>query len=88
MKIHVIGYFQTVIGGQEWVTVKGATVGECLDDLVRQFPKARTKFYDNQGNLYGHVAIFLNGRLMTAKDLGTPVKPGDDLSVMPQIGGG
>ena len=88
MKMRIFGYFLTITGGQEWVTVKGGTIGECVADIVRQFPAGRKKLYDDKGKLYGHVAIFLNGRLLTASDLATPVQETDSLSMMPQIGGG
>jgi molybdopterin synthase sulfur carrier subunit len=88
MKMRIFGFFLTLTQGQEWVSVQGKTIGECLEDLIRQFPGARKKLFDEKGKLYTHVAIFLNGRLMTGNDLTAPVKETDALSMMPQIGGG
>lgn len=68
---------QALLGGALEVEAEGATVGQCLDDLVRRFPGAETLLYDARGRLLRQVYVFVNAegtrkaeysRAVTAKD--------------------
>jgi molybdopterin converting factor small subunit len=70
------------------VEVQGATVGECLDDLVRQFPKLKPKLIDKSGNISSVVFISINMNSTNPEKRDVPVKQGDELYIVMIIPGG
>jgi len=75
-------------GGKAQVEVKGATVGEALKDLVRQFPNIGTKLFD-QGRLRPYINVFVNDEdIRYLDDLNTPVKDGELVALIPAVAGG
>ena len=74
--------------GQATVEVRGSTVGECLDDLVKQFPGIETKVFDKKGRLLNYIDIYVNAESTYPEELARPVKDGDRLSITLLIAGG
>lgn len=71
------------------VDAAGATVGEILDDLGRQFPGLTERLCDDSGELRRFVNVYVNGedvRFEGGKN--APVKDGDEVSIVPAIAGG
>ena len=64
-------------GGAETCEVTGATVGECLESLERQFPKLKDYLFDRQGRLLGIFGIYLNSEGIYPVGLDTPVQDND-----------
>jgi len=74
--------------GKTTVAVTGATVKDALDDLCRQFPALSTKLFD-RGQVRPHLNIFLNEEdIRYLDELGTTVKDGDKLDIIPAVAGG
>jgi molybdopterin synthase sulfur carrier subunit len=73
---------------QAKVKVSGANVGECLDDLVQQFPGMRTKIYGKNGRLLNYVDIYVNSESSYPEELSKPVNDNDTLSITLMIAGG
>ena len=76
-------------GGAAKVRVTGSTLSEALADLGRQFPDLGGRIVEDDGRIRRFVNIFVNGD--NARDLEgerTPVKPGDELTVIPAMAGG
>lgn len=79
---------RTLTAGADEVAAEGATVRALVDDLEAKYPGIKDRLLDEKGvrrfvNLYlGDEDIrFLEG-------LDTPVKAGDQLTVVPAIAGG
>ena len=70
--------------GWATVEVKGNTVGQCLDDLVRQLPYLDKVIFD-KGKLRHSLFIFANGRDTLPDQLARPVKDGDKLDLVPLV---
>jgi molybdopterin synthase sulfur carrier subunit len=71
------------------VEVDGATVNELLSALDKKYPGIGERLIDAQGNVRRFVNIYVNGediRFLTDKE--TPVKNGDEVSIVPAIAGG
>ena len=47
--------------GRSWVDADGATLGELLADLDRQYPGIRFRMIDEQDRMRRHVRFFVNG---------------------------
>ena len=80
---------RTHAGGQSEVSAEGSTVGEIVDDLVRQFPGTATHLKAPDGGVHKFVNVYLNDEdIRYLGKLGTPVKDGDQVSIIPAVAGG
>jgi molybdopterin converting factor small subunit len=68
------------------VGVEGNTVGECLDDLIRQFPDIKEWLFDKNNILKS--IIVLDGHPINPKDMGQKVRDGSELHILLIIAGG
>jgi sulfur-carrier protein adenylyltransferase/sulfurtransferase len=76
-------------GKQEVVEVSGATVGELLADLTRQFDGLKKHLYTEEGRLRSFVNIYVNDEdIRYLQKEGTAVKNGDTISIIPSVAGG
>lgn len=67
-----------LVGSSE-VRVQGATVGECLADLVRRWPAAGPLLFERGGALQRQVYVFVNQEGMQKADFARAVSEGDVL---------
>jgi molybdopterin synthase sulfur carrier subunit len=69
---------------------QGGTVGLLVEAIVARYPLMRDILLDPQGELYGHVHVFINGRdtPFLEEGLGTVIHPNDSINVFPAVGGG
>ena len=74
--------------GQATVEVSGATVQAALDDLGRKHAGITQRLFDN-GQLRRFVNIYVNDEDVRYLDnLGTALKDGDEVSIIPAVAGG
>jgi MoaD family protein len=74
--------------GQAVVEAQGATVQAALDDLGRRFPGLTQRIFEN-GQVRRFVNVYLNDEDIRYLDsLGTAVKDGDEVSIIPAVAGG
>ena len=88
IKIAIPLYLQPLTNNTEVVELNGSTLGECLNHLVKQFPRMEKMLFDKNGKLFGYVAIYVNGEDAYPEELVKPVKDGDELYILYIIGGG
>jgi hypothetical protein len=70
-------------------TVEGATVSAALAAVFATRPALRGYVFDDQGMLRRHVAVYVNGRLVTDRfGLTDPVGPYDEIYVFQALSGG
>ncbi|MFZ2399759.1 MAG: MoaD family protein [Smithella sp.] len=85
----VPGSLKDWFGGSEQVICEGKTIGECIDDLDSKFPGLKHKVLDEKGEISSSVMIFLDGQnLRSLSGLASPVKDGDEVSIIPFAAGG
>ncbi len=82
VKISIPSSCHEFTGGQSVAEVGGDTVGECLDDLARQFPGIPRGLFDREGKLLDYLAIYVNLKSTYSEGLDTPVKDGDKLDIV------
>jgi len=68
------------------VEAAGATLGDVLADLDRQFPGIRFRMLDEQEQLRPHMRVFVNGKAI--HDLAQPLRATDDVSIVQALSGG
>ena len=75
--------------GKEEVAASGSTVGEVIANLEKAYPGIRARICDDSGAVRKFVNIFANDEdIRFLKNLDTPVKESDELSIVPAIAGG
>jgi molybdopterin converting factor small subunit len=72
--------------GRSWVEASGATVGEVLADLDRQFPGIRFRMIDEQGHIRRHIRLFHRREMVL--DLEMPLRDDDELMIVQALSGG
>ena len=75
--------------GQDKVAAEGESLDEVIAYLEGQFTGMRDRLCDDQGQLRNFVNIYVNGEDVRFLDgLGTAMKSGDEISVVPAVAGG
>jgi MoaD family protein len=76
-------------GGQAVVEISGATIGEVLTTLIGDFPGLNGQVIGEDGTLNKFVNIYVNDDdVRYLQQLETPVKDGDEISILPAVAGG
>jgi len=88
VRINIHQTLRHLTNGQGMAEVNGTTVGECLNELVQQFPGMETRLFDKKGRLLNYVDIYVNLESSYPEELAKPVKDGDELSITLMIAGG
>ena len=87
--IHITTPLRTFTGGAATVGVQGDTVGEALEDLIRQVPILKNHLFNEEGLLRSFVNIYLNDEDIRYLDgENTPLDADATLSIVPSIAGG
>jgi MoaD family protein len=74
--------------GQAVVEVEAATVQSALDELGHKYPGIKERIFENT-QVRRFVNIYLNDEDIRYLDnLGSAVKAGDELSIIPAVAGG
>jgi len=74
---------------QDEVQVEGATLQEALNDLERRHPGFKERIFNEKGTLRPYINVFHNDEDVRFGDgLGTALKSGDKLAIVPAIAGG
>lgn len=76
-------------GDKPTVPSSGDTLQACIADLETSYPGIRDRVMDEAGQLRRFVNIYVNGDDVRFIDgLGTPLKDGDEISIVPAVAGG
>ena len=69
--------------------VESATIGAAVEELEGKFPGIKERLVDEEGEIRRFVNVYVNEediRFLENQD--TPLKDGDDVSIIPAIAGG
>ncbi|MBA3614310.1 MAG: ubiquitin-like small modifier protein 1 [Nitrospirota bacterium] len=89
IKVRIPTPLRPMTGGKSEVEIAGNTVSEIIDNLGSAHPGIKERVYDEQGEIRRFINIYVNEediRFLTGKD--TPLKDGDEVSIIPAIAGG
>jgi molybdopterin converting factor small subunit len=81
VEIVIPAFLQPFTGGTSRIETGGTTLGECLDELVVQFPVLSEKIYARAKILHKGINIFINGERVQHKELKRPVHEGDRIHI-------
>ncbi len=89
VKVRIPTPLRKLTQDKDTVQAAGATVGDIVNDLETQYPGIQERLCDEKGELRRFVNIYLNDEdIRFAQGKSTPVKDGDEVSIIPAIAGG
>ena len=78
-----------MVDGERRFSVVGDTIGEALQDLVRQRPGLGMHFFDDAGAFRRYILCFHNEAYASGQDgLKRPITPGDTITIFNSVSGG
>ena len=89
VKVRIPTPLRTLTNGIDVAEVPGANVGEILSVLSAKFEGMDKRLFKQPGELNRFVNVYVNDEDIRFLDnLSTPIKDGDDVSIVPAIAGG
>ena len=92
MKVNFYATLRDVTGQKtiEFDIPENTTVRQLVDAIVTRYPPMREKLLQQNGDLWGFVHVFINGRdtPFLIDQMETVIKPTDIINVFPAVGGG
>ena len=89
VKVRIPSPLRSYTNGADVVEVPGESVGQVLDGLKSKASGIETRLFKGSGQLNRFVNVYLNDEdIRFLKNLETPVKAGDEISIVPAIAGG
>lgn len=89
IKVRIPSPLRNYTSGADSVQADGADVGQVLSDLKAKAAGIETRLFKEPGKLNRFVNVYLNDEdIRFLKNLETPVKAGDEISIVPAIAGG
>ena len=87
--LRISGPFLDFTGGLDRLEARADTVGDLIRKATRSYPALQEQFIRADGSLDDNINMFLNEDDVRGMELlDTPVKPGDELVVLPALAGG
>jgi len=89
IKVRIPTPLQKLTQNQAEVEVEGDNVKSALLNLEEKYPGIRERLYDDKGILRRFINFYVNEEdIRHIKSEDTPLKDGDELSIVPAIAGG
>jgi molybdopterin synthase sulfur carrier subunit len=92
MKVNFYATLRDITGEKtvEFDLPGGTTVDGLLAAVVERYPEMHQKLLDEDGTLFGHVHVFINGRDAPYLDrkLATTLEESDTVDFFPAVAGG
>ena len=74
---------------EELVEINAATIGEAILELQARFPGIAERLVDDKGEVRRFVNVYVNEEdIRFLQNRATPLKDGDEISIIPAIAGG
>jgi len=78
------------IAGEKTLEIEALTLRDAVNKLTKKYgEKFKSKLYDEKGKIRRFVNIYINGKdIRFLHHLETGLNDGDDISIVPAVGGG
>lgn len=88
-KVRIPSPLRTYTQGADVLSIAGGSVGEVLNSLTQQAQGIEARLFKGANQLNRFVNVYLNDEdIRFLKNLETPVKETDEISIVPAIAGG
>ena len=88
VEIELSSIFGRFTDNQLTFQVEGRTVGDCLKELFKQYPRLEKLLLNKEGRLQHAYDVYVNGESAYPKEMQKKVKDGDKLNLVFIIYGG
>lgn len=92
MKVNLYASFRALVGAKsvELELPEGSSVKDLLVRLESAYPSLRGQLLTPQGEVAGHIHLFVNQRDVSYRPdgPGSPLQPEDTVDLFPAVGGG
>jgi molybdopterin converting factor small subunit len=88
INVHIHKTHRQFTNGLEVVAVEGRTVGECLNQLIKQFPGMEKALFAKKDKLQNTIEVFVNNATAYPNELAKPVEQGDKIYLVVMLSGG
>ena len=89
VRVRIPTPLKKLAGEQDIVLANGNSVGEVIQWLTETYPGLKERLKDEQGEVRRFINIYVNDEdIRFNQNLETPVKDGDQISIIPAIAGG
>ncbi len=89
VRVRIPTPLRSLTGQQDVVVGDGGRLAECIEALDAQYPGLKERLVDEAGQIRRFVNIYVNGEdVRFLQGLDTPLKPGDEVSIVPAVAGG
>lgn len=89
IKVRIPTPLRPIAGGKDVVSIASDDLRECVETLEQQYPGLKDRLCDEMGEIRRFVNIYVNGEdVRFLSGLSTPLKSGDEVSIVPAVAGG
>lgn len=88
-KVRIPTPLRKLTNNEELVEVNATTIGAAIEELQTRFPGIAERLVDEKGEVRRFVNVYVNEEdIRFLKNKETPLKDGDEISIIPAIAGG
>lgn len=89
VEVRIPALLKSLVAGAKSVPAEGNTIAEVLINLEQRYPGLKSRLINDNGELKQFVNVFVNDEdIRFLQGLGTALRPGDVISILPAIAGG
>ena len=88
-KVRIPTPLRKLTNNEELVEINAATIGDAINELQSRYPGIAERLVDDKGEVRRFVNVYVNEediRFLNNRE--TPLKDGDEISIIPAIAGG
>ena len=88
-KVRIPTPLRKLTNNEELIEVKAANIGDAIAELQSKFPGIKERLVDDNGDVRRFVNVYVNEEdIRFLQNQQTPLKDGDEISIIPAIAGG
>jgi len=88
-KVRIPTRLRKLTNNEEVVEVKAETIGDAIVELQSRYPGIKERLVDDNGEVRRFVNVYVNEEdIRFLQNQQTPLKEGDEISIIPAIAGG
>ena len=89
VQVYIPTPFRRATNNQDCLSFEASDVEGLLDELEESFAALKGLVRNNRGEVHDHVNIYVNNEgIESLQGLATPLKDGDEVSIIPALAGG
>ncbi len=88
-KVRIPTPLRKLTNNEEVVEIEAITIGDAIQELQSRFPGIKERLVDDKGEVRRFVNVYVNEEdIRFLSNQQTPLKDGDEISIIPAIAGG